>query len=104
LKILDQNVVNYRCLSEKSLLYCYTVELAFDHSLRTDQLEKIFDEVIERYAKKLPKKPEYVQLRIGAFDRGYAFYLYVKKPQDVFDIYPEFVKEITCAWDRARGK
>lgn len=34
LKILDQNVVNYRCLSEKSLLYCYTVELAFDHSLR----------------------------------------------------------------------
>ncbi len=104
LKILDQNVVNYRCLSEKSLLYCYTVELAFDHSLRTDQLEKTFDEVIERYVKNLPRKPEYVQLRIGAFDRGYAFYLYVEKPQDIFAIHPEFVKEITKAWDKARGK
>lgn len=104
LKILDQNVVNYRCLSEKSLLYCYTVELAFDHSLRIDQLEKTFDEVIERYVKNLPRKPEYVQLRIGAFDRGYAFYLYVEKPQDIFAIHPEFVKEITKAWDKARGK
>jgi hypothetical protein len=67
-------------------------------------LEKTFDEVIERYAEKLPRKPEYVQLRIGAFDRGYAFYLYVKKPQDIFAIHPEFVKEITEAWDKARGK
>lgn len=67
-------------------------------------MEKTFDEVIERYAEKLPRKPEYAQLRIGAFDRGYAFYLYVKKPQDIFVIHPEFVKEITEAWDKARGK
>jgi small-conductance mechanosensitive channel len=104
LKILDQNVVNYRYLGEKSPLYCYTVELAFDHSLHTDQLEKIFNEVMERYAKNLPKKPEYVQLRIGAFDRSYAFYLYVKNPHDIFAIHPMFVREITEEWDKARGK
>jgi len=104
LKILDLTVVNYKHLGGKSPLYCYTVELAFDHSLSTEQLEKTFDEVITRYSEKLPRKPEYVQLRMGAFDRSYAFYLYVKKPQDVFIIHPAFVKEITQAWDRARGK
>jgi len=104
LKMLDQNVLNYKYQSGKSQLYCYTVELAFDHSLSTNQLEKTFDEVIERYVKKLPRKPEYVQLRMGAFDRSYAFYLYVKKPQDIFAVHPAFVKEITEAWDKARGK
>jgi len=104
LKILDQNVVNYKYRGGKSPLYCYTVELVFDHSLHTNQLEKTLDEVIERYAEKLPRKPEYVQLRMGAFDRTYAFYLYVKEPHDIFTVHPEFVKEVTEAWDRARGK
>jgi len=104
LKVLDQNVVNYKYRGGRSPLYCYTVDLAFDHSLPTSQLEKVFDEVIERYAKKLPRKPEYVQLKMGAFDRSYVFYLYVKEPHDIFDVHPTFVKEITEAWDRARGK
>jgi len=104
LKILDQNVVNHKYMGEKSPLYCYNAELAFDHSLPTSQLEKMFDEVIERYAEKLPRKPEYVQLRLGAFDRTYVFYLYVRKPHDIFIIHPAFVKEITQAWDKARGK
>jgi hypothetical protein len=67
-------------------------------------LEKVFDEVIERYAKTLPRKPEYVQLKLGAFDRSYVFYLYVKEPHDIFAVHPAFVKEITEAWDMARGK
>jgi small-conductance mechanosensitive channel len=104
LKILDQNVVNYKYIDGKSLLYCYPFELAFDHSLSTSQLEKMFNELIERYAKKLPKKPEYIQLRIGAFDRVYLFNLYLKESQDIFAIHPAVVKEITEAWDRTRGK
>jgi small conductance mechanosensitive channel len=104
LKVLDQNVVNYRFRGGKSRLYCYTVDLAFDHSLPLNQLEKAFDEVIERYEKKLPRKPEYVQLRLGAFDRGYVFYLYVKAPQDIFTVHPAFVKEITEAWEKAKEK
>jgi len=104
LKILDQNVVNFRYQGGKSPLHCYTFELAFDHSLSTNQLEKAFDEVIKQYSEKLPRKPEYVQLRMGAIDRSYAFYLYVKNPRDIFAIHPAFVKEITQVWDKARGK
>jgi len=104
LKILDQTVVNYKYQGGKSRLYCYTFELAFDHSLSTSQLEKTFDEVIERYIEKLPRKPEYTMLSIGAFARNYVFYLYVKQPQDIFKVHPEFVKEVVKAWDSAKGK
>jgi small-conductance mechanosensitive channel len=104
LKILDQNVVNYKYRGQKPPLYCYPVALTFDHSLTTSQLEKTFDEVIERYGEKLVIKPEYAQLSMGAFDRSYVFYLHFKKPQDIFTVHPAFVKDITQAWDRARGK
>jgi small conductance mechanosensitive channel len=104
LRILDQNIVNFRCLREKSSMYCYSVELAFDHKLTSDQLESIFDKVIAKYEKDAPKKPDYAQMSIGAFDRRYVFYLYVKRPQDIFAMHPTFVREITEAWDRARGK
>jgi len=104
LRILDQNIANLKHKEGRSTLYCYTVELAFDHSLPTDRLEKMFDEVIAQYEKKLPKKPEYAQLSMGAFHRGYAFYLHFKHSRDIFTVYPEFVKEITQAWDKARGK
>lgn len=104
LRILDLNVVNYRLGGRQSALYCYTFELAFDHSLPSAQLTGIFDGVIERFEKKLPKKPEYVQLSIGGFQRNYLFSLFVKKPQEVFKLHPEFVEEIMKAWDKARIK
>ena len=104
LRILDQNIDNFRCLREKSSMYCYSVELAFDHKLTSDQLESIFDKVIAKYEKDAPKKPDYAQMSIGAFDRRYVFYLYVKRPQDIFAMHPTVVREITEAWDRARGK
>ncbi len=104
LRILDLNVVNYRLGGREFALHCYTFELAFDHSLSNAQLTGIFDEVIGRYEKKLPKKPEYVQMSIGGFQRNYLFSLFVKKPQDVFKLHPEFVEEIMKAWDKARAK
>jgi hypothetical protein len=85
-------------------MYCYSVELAFDHKLPSAQLESVFDKVIAKYEKEMPRKPEYAQMSIGAFDRRYLFYLYVKRPQDVFTLHPKFVREITEAWDKARGK
>jgi len=78
--------------------------LAFDHRLSSAQLESIFDKVIAKYEKDAPRKPEYAQMAVGAFDRRYLFYLYVKRPQDVFTMHPAFVKEITEAWDKAREK
>jgi small conductance mechanosensitive channel len=104
LKILDQTVVNYKYQGGGTKLYCYTIELAFDHSLTTSQLEKTFDEVIARFEKELPKKPEYALLSVGAFSRTYMFSLYVKAPKDIFTVHPEFVKRITEAWDKARKK
>ena len=104
LRILDQNIVNFRRLREKSSMYCYSVELAFDHRLSNAQLDSVFDKVIAKYEKDAPRKPEYAQMSIGAFDRRYVFYLYVKRPQDVFAMHPTFVREITEAWDKAKGK
>ncbi len=103
LKILDQNVVNYQYL-EKSSLYCYNFELAFDQTLSTAQLEKILEDVFGKHSKNLPRKPEYTQLRMGAFERTYGFYIYVTKPQDIFTIHPALVKEITEAWEKTKAK
>ena len=104
LRILDQNIVNFRCLGGKASVYCYSVELAFDHKLTNAQLESVFDKVIAKYEKDAPRKPEYAQMSIGAFERRYVFYLYVRRPQDVFTLHPQFVREITEAWDKAREK
>jgi len=102
LKLLDQNITNYRHLSEKSRLYCYSMYLGFDHALPTQELEKVFDSVIERYSNELPRKPEYTMQGTTAFERRYVFYLYVKKAKDIFTIQPSFVREITEAWEKAK--
>jgi len=104
LKILDQNIVNYRYMGGKSQLYCYSIDLGFDHVLSTEELEKAFDSVIERYVDKLPKKPEYVMQRTSATERRYVFYLYVKKAKDLFDLQQSFVREITKEWEKTKKK
>jgi len=69
LKILDQNIINYRYIGEKSQLYCYSIHLGFDHVLSTKELEKSFDSVIARYYDKLPRKPEYMMQATTAFEK-----------------------------------
>ena len=85
-------------------MYCYSVELAFDHRLSNAQLESVFDEVIAKYEKEMPRKPAYAQISVGAFERRYVFYLYVRRPQDVFTVHPAFVRDVTEGWDKAKGK
>jgi len=104
LKILDQNIINYRYRGEKSLLYCYSLNLSFDHALSTEELERAFGSVIERYSDKLPKKPWFVMLGTTAFERRYVFYLYLKDPKDVFAVQPAFTREITEAWEKTKAK
>ena len=104
LKILDQNISNYRYRAEKSLLYCYSLSLVFDYALSIEELERAFGSVIERYSDKLPKKPWFVMLGTTAFERRYVFYLYVKDPKDVFAVQPAFTREITEAWEKAKQK
>jgi small-conductance mechanosensitive channel len=104
LRILDQNIVNFRCRAGRQEMYCYSVELAFDHGLSIAKLESVLDQVIANYEKDMPRKPEYAQVSVGAFERRYVFYLYVRRPQDVFSMHPVFVREITEAWEKAKEK
>ena len=104
LKVLDQNILNYRYRGERFPMYCYSISLSFDHALSTEELEKTFDGVIDRYSDKLPRKPAYLMQGITASERRYVFYLYVKDPKDVFAIQPSFVREITEAWEKAKQK
>ena len=105
LKMLDQNVVNYRFIGGgKTPLFCYGTELSFDYSFSTDALEKIFDEVIEEYKERLPRKPWYAITRVSNFARFYTFYLYVESSEDIFTLQPIFLKSIIKAWEKAKAK
>jgi len=103
-RTLDLDIINYRCEESGPPLYCYGIELAFDHSMPTETLERLFDGVIEKYKEKLPRKPWYVMLRITNIARHYMFYLYVESPEDVFTLQPIFVRDITEAWEKAKAK
>lgn len=101
LKILDQNIINYKYGSRKPPLYCYSFDLSFSHSPSSKELEEAFDIVVERFSEKLPEKPEYMMKAITAFEKRYLFHLYVRDPKDIFVIQPSFVKEIAEAWEAA---
>ncbi len=103
-RVLDQEIVNYRQKDSRPPLYCYSFELGFSHTLPITQLEKTFDKVIEQYAEKLPRKPEYAMTKITSLARNYIFYLYIESPRDVFTLQPAFVRDITEAWDEAVAK
>ena len=100
-RILDQDIINYRIKGGKHPLYCYSFELSFPHSLPIDKVEEIFDRVIEQHKESLPRKPEYGMTKLTRLERYYMFYLYVKSPRDIFTVQPEFLREITEAWDKA---
>ena len=42
--------------------------------------------------------------KLRRLERYYMFYLYVKRPREIFTIQPEFLREITKAWDKATLK
>jgi small conductance mechanosensitive channel len=94
-RILDRDITNFRFRGEESNLFCYGFELTFDYSLPTEKLEALLNVVIERYAEKLPKKPEFLQSRLTSFARHYMFYIYVEDPKDIFVLQPQILKEIT---------
>jgi small conductance mechanosensitive channel len=101
-QILDKRITNYRIMEEQTRSFCYGFELGFDHSLLTEKLEEVLDSVIELYAEKLPKRPEYQLTKLTRLERNYMFYIYVEDPRDIFVLQPQFLREITLAWDKAR--
>jgi small-conductance mechanosensitive channel len=105
LQILDRDITNYLYESKKNgNLYCYTFEIGFDHSVPTITLNKIFDEIFEKYSRILPKKPFYTFIRSTNADRVYMIYIYVDKPQDIFTLRPRVSDDVFQRWDEERAK
>jgi len=105
LQVMDRDITNYAYQStERAMIYCYNFEIGFDHQVSTIKIAEIFDEVFERYAHVLPKKPSYMLVRSGAFERVYLVYLYVEHPQDVFVFRPLIAEEVFKRWDVERAK
>ncbi|MGB9740296.1 MAG: mechanosensitive ion channel family protein [Candidatus Bathyarchaeia archaeon] len=102
--ILDKDITNYRFTKEESRMFRYGFEIAFDHTLSVDELEKMLDAVLERYAGKMPKKPDYQPTGITAFARSYKIYIYTENAEDIFIFYPKIMREIIQAWDEAKAK
>ncbi len=100
-RILDKEITNYR-YGEESNLFCYGFELNFDHSLPTEKLEEMLDNVIERYAEKLPRKPEYQLTKLTRSERNYMFYIYVEDPRDIFILKSQLLREISQVWEKVK--
>ena len=104
LQILDRDIANYIVESRRNFsLYCYTFEIGFDHSVSTDKMAVIFNEVFERFVHTLPKPPYATLTRSDAFTRVYTVYLYVEHPEDVFSLKPQISEEVFKRWDVQRN-
>jgi potassium efflux system protein len=104
LQILDRDITNYVYESRRNFsLYCYTFEIGFDHTVSTDKLAAVFNEVFERFVHTLPKPPFAMLTRSDAFVRVYIIYLYVEHPEDVFTLRPQISAEVFKRWDVERS-
>jgi small-conductance mechanosensitive channel len=105
LQILDRDITNYLYESSKNYsLYCYTFEIGFDHSIPTEKLNQLFNQIFDSYSRVLPRRPSFMLIRSGAVDRVYLVYLYVDKPQDIFALRPKIADELFQRWDEERAK
>ena len=105
LQILDRDITNYLYESSKNYsLYCYTFEIGFDHSISTEKLNQMFNQIFDSYSRVLPRRPSFMLIRSGAIDRVYLIYLYVDKPQDIFTLRLRISDELFQRWDEERAK
>ena len=105
LQILDRDITNFLYETTRhTSLYCYTFEIGFDHSVPSDKIAQIFNEVFEKYAESLPRKPSFCFNRSTNVDRVYLVYLYVKNPEDIFTLKPQIAEEVFQLWDMERLK
>jgi small-conductance mechanosensitive channel len=105
LQILDRDITNYLYESTKNYnLYCYTFEIGFDHSIPSEKLNQLFNQIFDSYLRLLPRRPTCMLIRSTNVDRVYLVYLYVDKPQDIFTLRPRIADEVFQRWDEERAK
>jgi small-conductance mechanosensitive channel len=107
LQILDRDITNFSIEMEKPGktpgIYCYTFEIGFDHSVSTEKILKIFDEVFKNHLLELPRKIEQAPIRFG-LEQVYMIYLYVRKPDDIVKYRSLISEEIYKLWDMERAQ
>ncbi len=55
LQILDRDITNYLFESTKTRnLYCYTFEIGFDHSIPSEKINQLFNQIFDSYSQILP--------------------------------------------------
>lgn len=105
LQVLDREITNYLFESTKqNNLYCYTFEIGFDHSVSSERLIQIFNEIFDSYSRILPRRPSATLIRSTSADRIYLIYIYVDKPQDIFALRPKIADEVFRCWDEEKVK
>jgi len=105
IQVLQRDMAN--CLYQDELpknVYCCTFEIGFDHSVSSERIAEIFTQILTQYASKLPRKPTYMLLRSGAFERVYTVYVYVENPEDFFELRQKIAEEVFVKWDAFRLK
>jgi small-conductance mechanosensitive channel len=105
LQIMDRDVANFLYESDDGgNLYCYTFEIAFDHSVSSTKTAEILNEVFKLHEERFAKKPSYMILRSGGFERVYMIYIYVRNPEDIFTLRTQIAEEAFVLWDKERAK
>ena len=105
LQILERDITNYAYESKKGFnIYCYTFEIGFDHSVSTEKVAEIFNEVFERYLHALPRQPSYMLTRSDGVGRVYTVYIYVEHPEDIFTLRPQVAEGVFKRWDMEKTK
>lgn len=104
LQVMDRDITNYLYEEAKQPLCCYTFEIGFDRSVSANKIEEIFNEVFKQYIRMLPKKPNYMLTRSGAFERVYTVYLYVDDPASIFTFRTKMAEDLFKLWDKERAK
>jgi small-conductance mechanosensitive channel len=105
LQILDRDITNFLFESSRNYnLYCYTFEIGFDHSVPSEKINLLFNQIFDSYSRILPRRPSCMLIRSSAFDRVFLVYLYVDKPQDIFVLRPKIADEVFMRWDDERAK
>ena len=102
-EVLSKNITNFSLVEDGRKYYCYSFEVGFDHSVSSEKLHSLFEELSSKYAKILPKRPEYAVTTMGRVERKYAFYLYFDRAEDVFTIQPKFLDELIAGWEKAKA-
>jgi small-conductance mechanosensitive channel len=106
LQVLDRDITNFSVEMEKpgrtAGMYCYTFEIGFDHSVSTEKILKIFENVFKSYLTELPRKIDHAPIRLGV-EQVYMIYLYVRKPEDIVKYRSLISEEIYKLWDIERA-